>query len=68
MVMVELTLGACDDRYKNAIESDADDQLIIRVPFTGSVKLKSILLRSGPEDQTPAKIALVRQACCYFSL
>lgn len=66
--MAELTLGACDDRHKNAIESDADDQLIIRVPFTGSVKLKSILLRSGPEDQTPTKIALVRRASSYFSL
>ncbi|KAI9450140.1 DUF1000-domain-containing protein [Lactarius psammicola] len=41
------------------IESDADDQLIIRVPFTGSVKLRSLLLKSGPGDQTPAKVALV---------
>ncbi|KAH8994820.1 DUF1000-domain-containing protein [Lactarius akahatsu] len=40
------------------IESDADDQLIIRVPFTGSVKLRSLLLKSGPGDQTPAKVAL----------
>ncbi|KAE9403604.1 DUF1000-domain-containing protein [Gymnopus androsaceus JB14] len=27
------------------VESDADDQLIIRIPFTGSVKLRSILLK-----------------------
>jgi len=40
------------------IESDADDQLIIRVPFTGSVRLRSILLKAGPGDQTPSKIAL----------
>ncbi|KAH9999195.1 DUF1000-domain-containing protein [Russula compacta] len=40
------------------IESDADDQLIIRVPFTGSVKLRSLLLKSGPGEQTPAKVAL----------
>jgi len=33
---------------------------IIRVPFTGSVKLRSLLLKSGPGDQTPAKVALVR--------
>ncbi|ETW82957.1 hypothetical protein HETIRDRAFT_416976 [Heterobasidion irregulare TC 32-1] len=40
------------------LESDADDQLIIRVPFTGSVKLRSILLKTGPGDQTPAKVSL----------
>src|SRR5216683_3694237 len=33
---------------------------IIRIPFTGSVKLRSLLLKSGPGDQTPAKVALVR--------
>ncbi|KAF9533720.1 galactose-binding domain-like protein [Crepidotus variabilis] len=40
------------------IESDADDQLIIRIPFTGSVRLRALLLKSGPGDQTPSKIAL----------
>jgi len=40
------------------LESDADEQLIIRVPFTGSVKLRSLLLKAGPGDQTPEKIAL----------
>ncbi|KAH9481518.1 PITH domain-containing protein [Psilocybe cubensis] len=40
------------------LESDADDQLIIRIPFTGSVRLKAMLLKAGPEGQTPAKIAL----------
>jgi hypothetical protein len=33
---------------------------IIRIPFTGSVKLRSLLLKSGPGEQTPAKVALVR--------
>ncbi|KAJ3478527.1 hypothetical protein NLI96_g9689 [Meripilus lineatus] len=40
------------------LESDADDQMIIRVPFTGSVKLRALLLKAGPGEQTPAKIAL----------
>ncbi|KAF8510938.1 DUF1000-domain-containing protein [Hysterangium stoloniferum] len=40
------------------VESDADDQLIIRVPFTGSIKLRSILIKSGPGDQTPSRVAL----------
>ncbi|KAI0028976.1 galactose-binding domain-like protein [Vararia minispora EC-137] len=40
------------------VESDADDQLILRVPFTGSVKLRSLLLKTGPADLTPTKVAL----------
>ncbi|OJA16475.1 hypothetical protein AZE42_06877 [Rhizopogon vesiculosus] len=40
------------------LESDADDQLILRIPFTGSVRLRSLLLKAGPGDQTPTKVAL----------
>ncbi|KIY63538.1 DUF1000-domain-containing protein [Cylindrobasidium torrendii FP15055 ss-10] len=40
------------------IESDADDQLILRVPFTGSVKLRAILLKTGPGEQTPDKVCI----------
>ncbi|KIK62364.1 hypothetical protein GYMLUDRAFT_41783, partial [Collybiopsis luxurians FD-317 M1] len=40
------------------VESDADDQLIIRIPFTGSVKLRSLLLKTGPADLTPSKVVL----------
>ncbi|KAF9267664.1 DUF1000-domain-containing protein [Marasmius fiardii PR-910] len=40
------------------VESDADDQLIIRIPFTGGVKLRALLLKSGPGDQTPEKVSL----------
>jgi len=40
------------------VESDADDQLILRIPFTGSVKLRSLLIRSGPGEQTPSKVCL----------
>jgi len=43
---------------ETSIESDADDEMIIRVPFTGSVKLKSVLLKSGPGEQTPVKVCL----------
>ncbi|KAI0750030.1 galactose-binding domain-like protein [Daedaleopsis nitida] len=44
------------------LESDADDQMIIRVPFTGAVKLRALLLKAGPADQTPAKVALFPNA------
>ncbi|KAL1701699.1 galactose-binding domain-like protein [Schizophyllum commune] len=44
------------------LESDADDQMIIRVPFTGAVRLRSILLKTGPADQTPSKVVLFANA------
>ncbi|KLO05769.1 DUF1000-domain-containing protein [Schizopora paradoxa] len=40
------------------IESDADDQIIVRVLFTGSVKLRSVMLKCGPEDHTPERMLL----------
>ncbi|KAG8834444.1 hypothetical protein FRC17_008810 [Serendipita sp. 399] len=41
------------------LESDADDQMIIRIPFTdSSAKLVSILVKAGPGEQTPAKLRL----------
>ena len=39
---------------------------IIRIPFIGSVRLKSLLLKSGPGDQTPSKIALVHTTICLL--
>jgi len=57
------------------LESDADDQMfvscciqgallttirIVRIPFTGLVRLKALLLKAGPEGHTPSKIQLVR--------
>ncbi|GAA5904169.1 hypothetical protein JCM8208_003469 [Rhodotorula glutinis] len=38
------------------IESDADEQLILHIPFTGSVKLRSILIKTGPAGHTPDKM------------
>jgi len=40
------------------IESDADDQIILRIPFTGSVRLRALLLKAGPGAQTPSKVSL----------
>ncbi|KAI5448961.1 hypothetical protein NCC49_005725 [Naganishia albida] len=39
-------------------ESDADDSLIIHIPFTAQVKLRSITIKSGPGGYTPAKAVL----------
>ncbi|KAJ3414129.1 hypothetical protein HDV05_007073 [Chytridiales sp. JEL 0842] len=44
-----------DQRFETTkyLESDADAQLIIFIPFTGNVKLKSILLYGDPGDTHP---------------
>jgi len=41
-----------------SLESDADDELIVKVPFTGSVKLRAILLKAGPGGETPRKMCV----------
>jgi len=41
-----------------SLESDADDQMIIRIPLIGSAKLRALLLKTGPADQTPEKVLL----------
>ncbi|RYP31638.1 hypothetical protein DL767_005645 [Monosporascus sp. MG133] len=38
--------------------SDADEQIIVNVPFTGQVKLHSILLRSSPSPSAPRTLKL----------
>ena len=38
------------------LESDADEQLLIFVPFTGDVKLKSITLAVPADDSHPTKL------------
>ncbi|KAF9276498.1 PITH domain-containing protein 1 [Mortierella alpina] len=38
------------------VESDADEQLIFKIPFTGLVKLKSISLRTDPGETAPRKM------------
>mmetsp|Transcript_30523 Transcript_30523/g.76779 ORF Transcript_30523/g.76779 Transcript_30523/m.76779 type:complete len:223 (+) Transcript_30523:191-859(+) len=38
------------------LESDADEQLIITIPFTGSVRLKSFSIGSGAGEEGPLKV------------
>ncbi|KAK7978313.1 Galactose-binding protein [Apiospora saccharicola] len=40
------------------VASDADEQLIVQVPFTGQVKLHSILLRTSPSNSAPRTLKL----------
>lgn len=41
------------------IESDADEQLLLNVPFTGQVKLHSILLRTSDSDSAPRTLKVI---------
>ncbi|GFZ50096.1 hypothetical protein JCM24511_07849 [Saitozyma sp. JCM 24511] len=43
-------------------ESDADDTLILKVPFNASVSLRSITVKAGPSGQTPREIHLFKDA------
>ena len=47
-------------RMDNApeLQSDADEQLLMHVPFAGQVKLHSILIRTGQDDSAPSTLKL----------
>ncbi|WFD32608.1 hypothetical protein MSPP1_003656 [Malassezia sp. CBS 17886] len=38
------------------LESDVDDELIVHVPFAGSVQLRALMLKSGPAGATPRAV------------
>ncbi|KAE8542356.1 hypothetical protein D1P53_001131 [Cryptococcus gattii VGV] len=42
------------------LESEVDDELILKIPFTSSVSLRSITLKSGPGGHTPREMHLFR--------
>ncbi|OAP60970.1 hypothetical protein AYL99_05972 [Fonsecaea erecta] len=42
------------------LESDADEQLLMHVPFTGSCKLYSIIVRTSDTDSAPQTVKLFR--------
>lgn len=51
-----------DDRYSSdgALESDVDDDLLLHIPFAGSVQLRALLLRTGPGPTTPRAVHLYK--------
>jgi len=42
------------------VESDADEELLFNIPFTGNVKLKGIKVIGGEEDSHPEKVKLFK--------
>jgi hypothetical protein len=51
-----------DDRFRLSgfIESDADCQMLLNIPFTGNVKLYSLIIRSDGEEHCPKTIKLFK--------
>ncbi|KAK4216152.1 PITH domain-containing protein [Rhypophila decipiens] len=41
------------------VASDADEQLLINIPFTGQIKLHSILLRTSPSESAPQTLKVI---------
>ncbi|KAL2134627.1 hypothetical protein VTI74DRAFT_11284 [Chaetomium olivicolor] len=41
------------------IESDVDEQVLVNIPFTGQVKLHSILLRTSDSDSAPRTLKVI---------
>ncbi|KAJ2849125.1 hypothetical protein IWW36_002865 [Coemansia brasiliensis] len=41
-----------------AVQSDADEELIIHVPFTGMVKLKSLFIWGGSDESAPSSLRI----------
>ena len=39
-----------------SVESDADEELLINIPFTGDVKLKGLIVIGGEDDTHPDKV------------
>jgi hypothetical protein len=42
------------------VDSDADEQLLVYIPFTGDVKLKSITLITGEGEARPTKMKVFK--------
>lgn len=42
------------------LESDVDEEIIIHIPFTGEVRLHSVLLRSEGDESSPAEVHLYK--------
>jgi len=50
-----------EDKY---LMSDADQQLIVRIPFTGQVKLRSVIVKGARGESCPTKMKVFANIPC----
>ena len=42
------------------VSSDADEELLFNIPFTGNIKLKGIIIMGGSHGHHPSKVKLFK--------
>ncbi|XP_049799431.1 PITH domain-containing protein GA19395 [Schistocerca nitens] len=53
---------AWEDRldYEKYVESDVDEELLFKIPFTGNVKLKGVIVIGGEQDMHPSRLRIYK--------
>lgn len=54
---IGVTLFPSKVRFQFVV-SDADEELLFNIPFTGNVKLKGIIIIGADDDSHPSKVKL----------
>lgn len=46
------------NNYSQYVQSDADEELLFNIPFTGNIKLKGIIISGANDDSHPSKMKM----------
>jgi len=58
----KLVFKPWDERlnFEQFVESDCDEELLLKIPFTGNVKLKGLIIIGGEDESHPSRIRLYK--------